>query len=169
MKAMREIEQAHDCPVSCLVYSQRLSSVVTCASDGYCHIWDFQTARNLTQSLQLSKEPTALALVDQYPVLLTGDMDGVVLLWRIGLHSGRTTPIMRLSTGGDAVSPMSAMCVLDRSPLNQTAALLLAMNEAGEISRWDLDKVLEEAGIQRECMIPPCRLSILLSHHEDVN
>jgi WD40 repeat protein len=69
---VRVIDQAHDFPISCLCYSSRLSLLATSSADGYCHLWDFATARNATMSIRTEREITAVFFLDPYKVLITG-------------------------------------------------------------------------------------------------
>ena len=117
--------------------------LATGGSDGYCHIWNFQTTRSCTKSIKVGKEVTSAIILDPYSLLLVGDTEGVVVVWEMITTESAVVPLRRLVIEGPH-NPhviISNLAVL-RLPGGDDCHIF-GTTDGGEVYQWDLSTTLQ--------------------------
>ena len=97
MEQLRVISEAHESPISAASYSAQLSMVASVGGEEI-KIWNFQDLQ-LQCKLELHEtEVTAITFVRNYPILVSSDIQGRVLIWKVFM--------------GTAVENARAICLL---------------------------------------------------------
>jgi WD40 repeat protein len=170
---MRRVAFAHRADITTMAVSNQLSLVATGAQDGSLKIWDYAylSQDGCCRRQWNSGEVTAMAFVDPYPLLVTGDNDSMITLWPM-----RPWPLKGKWARFEQVLRIRNMCHLEHEEtsipapitcmtvfydetggpelvpgVKETATgrhLLLTGDELGMVKMWDLTPVLNELGME---------------------
>jgi WD40 repeat protein/Ca2+-binding EF-hand superfamily protein/stress response protein SCP2 len=80
---LRFVKVAHRKDITCATNSHRLSLIASGSSDGSLHVWDFQTLTLVHKCVGHSCEIVAVNFLDPYPLLLSTDARGDLLIWGV--------------------------------------------------------------------------------------
>jgi WD40 repeat protein len=79
---MRTLTNSHDAALACFDYSPYLSLFTTvCGED--IKVWDFQDLQLQDHLDQHETEVTAISFVRKMPMLISGDIQGRILVWSV--------------------------------------------------------------------------------------
>jgi WD40 repeat protein len=80
---LRRIENSHNSDISALAFSHNLSLIATGSADNVLKIWDYEFCRQDTTLYGHISAITCVAFLDPFPLLVSCDVGGNVLLWAV--------------------------------------------------------------------------------------
>ena len=134
---------------------------------GIVHFWDFQSAQNICHSIKASKEMTAFLILDPYPILITGDVNGAIVVWLIDFEHLKVQPLRRLTAPRLDGNTITNICMIDEADVavdkGEDAAggngvpqlVVFVTTEVGEVLKFKVEDIVAGLHVLRKFLCLP--------------
>jgi WD40 repeat protein len=140
--AVRALLTGHTGPVRCISYSMNLGIVASGSADRTIRVREVRdgTLSGICRGAgSHDGEISALAFMEHRPLLISADVEGVVIVWSVPPVVLKYQILLRLNAGLD--HPITCLSLLNN------ASMIVAGDDDGCLHTWDLTRVLQHINV----------------------
>ncbi|GBG30360.1 WD repeat-containing protein 5-like [Hondaea fermentalgiana] len=162
---LRGISCAHHADITCVAYSEPFSLIASGSADATVTLWNFEFLKAETLLYGHSADIVAVSFVGSFPILVSADANGIVLVSLIHPSSAKGRCLQRFENWND-IEKFGSGYYYDGKPeskCQRTAITALAVHEEISTGRWllvlgdemgvvktlDLSVLIQEHGLQK--------------------
>jgi WD40 repeat protein/Ca2+-binding EF-hand superfamily protein len=158
MTQLRALTNSHPIPVSCFEYSPFLSLFVTVSGEDI-KVWDFTDMQLQDHLDQHATEVTAVTWVRKLPLLVSGDIQGRILVWSVETRTALASAYLTCLFSCVLDAPPGSLDVVQNvrhlKLLYETAdkekshcpISLICSDFSGLVCIWDFESIVEKSGL----------------------
>merc|ERR1719282_1661294 len=152
-KVWRSATNVHCGDISCVAFSRHLGLIATGSPDCVIAVREYERLRTLKCLLGHKVDITALAFVEPFALLVSADFGGNVAIWSVQAPSGRQHKFLnqvltRFVNMQSLESSAPVNCLDPVYEANGNKFILYTGDEDGNVSVWDLSKLLSTAELE---------------------